>query len=355
MATLLQLALFTLLILAAQSNVIEPDTIEQELFLYQHQIYTLQKKIKSECPDLIRVKHELYHDNFTSLNLELAKTTLNQLEVILRSCSDVHKSHAVMTSSSPAPDFQEHYERGATTSGIYLIDPPTGSKTPFSVWCDFFHGHGWTVIQKRFDGSVDFFRDWLSYKKGFGNITGEYWLGLDKIHALTQTNRRLKILVKAADGTLQSGTWSSFLIGSEGDNYKLSVRLDKIHALTQTNRRLNILVKAANETIQSGTWSSFIIGSEGDNYKLNVSSVAYNGSLPEPGLSYSNGMSFPTKDRDHDGSSGDNCAKGHHGAWWYKHCMLSNLNGSYDKTDNSGIWWYGLYHLKETVMRVSRD
>ncbi|XP_067939167.1 ryncolin-1-like [Watersipora subatra] len=279
MAALLQLALLTLLISAAQSNVPEPDTIEEDLFFYQHQIKAIHQILKTECPDLIRFKRELYHDGFTSLHLEAAKIAYN--------C-------------------QEHYERGSTTPGVYLIDPSSSNFEPFDVWCDFLDGHGWTVFQKRFDGSIDFYQDWSHYKKGFGTVTKEYWLGLDKIHALTQTNRKL-----------------------------------------------NILVKAANGTILSGTWSSFIIGSEGDNYKLSVSSAAYSGSLNENGLSYSNGMSFSTKDRDHD-EARVNCATYWHGAWWYKNCG-SNLNGSYDKTDSSGIFWHPLYQLKETVMRVSRD
>ncbi|XP_067940471.1 ryncolin-1-like [Watersipora subatra] len=93
----------------------------------------------------------------------------------------------------------------------------------------------------------------------------------------------------------------------------------------------------------------------GENFgRMKVSSVAYDGSLYECGLSYSNGMSFTTKDRDHDESSG-NCAAEHYGGWWYKNCMLSNPNAGYFNTGHSGIYWNSLLELKETVMRVSRD
>ena len=62
-------------------------------------------------------------------------------------------------------------------SGVYKIKIPDSGLDTFDVWCDFFDDHGWTVIQKRFDGSVDFYVYWSDYKNGFGNIDGEYWLG----------------------------------------------------------------------------------------------------------------------------------------------------------------------------------
>jgi ficolin len=33
------------------------------------------------------------------------------------------------------------------------------------------------IFQKREDGSEDFARSYAEYEEGFGNATGEYWLG----------------------------------------------------------------------------------------------------------------------------------------------------------------------------------
>ena len=51
------------------------------------------------------------------------------------------------------------------------------------VYCDMeSDGGGWTVYQRRQDGSEDFYRDWDDYVSGFGDLTGEFWLGLEKIY-----------------------------------------------------------------------------------------------------------------------------------------------------------------------------
>ena len=61
-------------------------------------------------------------------------------------------------------------------------------------------GGGWTVFQKRLDGSVNFYRGWDDYKRGFGNLTGEYWLGPDKIHRLTNDRGRLRVDLEDKSG-----------------------------------------------------------------------------------------------------------------------------------------------------------
>lgn len=37
------------------------------------------------------------------------------------------------------------------------------------------------VIQRRQDGTVNFYRKWVDYKRGFGSAAGEYWLGMTGI------------------------------------------------------------------------------------------------------------------------------------------------------------------------------
>jgi hypothetical protein len=86
------------------------------------------------------------------------------------------------------------------------------------------NGGGWTVFQRRQDGSVGFVRHWSDYKVGFGNLRGEFWLGLDKIHRLTTSNQSsLRVDMMDFYDTTGHVKYQSFSVASESDNYRLNV------------------------------------------------------------------------------------------------------------------------------------
>ena len=117
----------------------------------------------------------------------------------------------------------EAYKSGEKISGVYKINPD--GLEDFEVYCDHeTDGGGWTVFQKRLDGSVDFFRNWDDYKKGFGNLDGEFWLGLDKIHRLTVScNSKLRVDFEDNLGNSAFADYSFFTVASEEAKYQLSL------------------------------------------------------------------------------------------------------------------------------------
>jgi len=201
------------------------------------------------------------------------------------------------------------FYRGIGKSGLYNINPD--GKQPFQVFCDMDTSNGgWTVIQRRVDGSVDFFKNWVDYKLGFGNLETEFWLGNKKIHRLTKRkNMMIRFDLEDADGNKAYAEYRTFYIDGENDNYKLHV--------------------------------SSYSGTAGDSF------------------SYHNGMQFSTTDRDND-KSGSNCASHYHSAWWFSACFETNLNGKYlngpHKTSWRGVIWYHYKgdsnSLKKTEMKV---
>ncbi|XP_032088358.1 angiopoietin-related protein 2 [Thamnophis elegans] len=214
--------------------------------------------------------------------------------------------------SGPWRDCLQALEDGHGTSSIYLVKPENANRL-MQVWCDQRQDPGgWTVIQRRLDGSVNFFRNWETYKQGFGNIDGEYWLGLENIYWLTNQGN-YKLLVTMED-------WSGRKVFAE--------------------------------------YASFRLEPESEFYKLRVG--RYNGNAGDS-FTWHNGKQFTTLDRDHDVYTG-NCAHYQKGGWWYNACAHSNLNGvwyrggHYRSRYQDGVYWAefrgGSYSLKKVVMMI---
>ncbi|EDW73912.2 uncharacterized protein Dwil_GK19440 [Drosophila willistoni] len=196
------------------------------------------------------------------------------------------------------------------TSGIHLIQLP--NYLPFLVHCEGLTpaGPGWTVIQRRFDGSIDFYRNWKQYAKGFGKLNREFFLGLEKLHWLTNSQpHELYIIIKRFNGDWSYAHYDNFLIGNETEGFELQ-----------------------------------LLG----HYEGNASDA----------LRTHDKMKFSTFDRDNDEFIHMNCAVHHHGAWWYDFCSRSNLNGKYFKEEvdsaQSIYWepWYSFKSLKSVQMQI---
>ncbi|ALC39846.1 CG6788, partial [Drosophila busckii] len=140
----------------------------------------------------------------------------------------------------------------------------------FQVPCDSkFAGEGWAVIQRRIDGSVNFNRTWEEYKNGFGDLRGELWLGLERLHLMTK---------------LQP--------------HELFIQLEDFR----------------NET-RYARYTNFSIGNETQSYEL-LSLGDYDGNARDALKRHKN-RKFSTPERDNDKSHEMNCAANYASGWWF--------------------------------------
>ena len=79
------------------------------------------------------------------------------------------------------------------------------------------------MFQKRLDGSVDFDRVWKDYKQGFGNLSGEFWLGLNKVHRLTKERSKLRVELEDFNGQTAYAEYDLFGVADEGNKYRLTL------------------------------------------------------------------------------------------------------------------------------------
>ncbi|XP_073451104.1 angiopoietin-related protein 4 [Aquarana catesbeiana] len=197
-------------------------------------------------------------------------------------------------------------------SGIFKIQPANAQ--PFEVYCEITAEAGWTFVQRRIDGSVDFDQLWESYKNGFGNLSGEFWLGLAKMHQIAEQGL--------------------YIMHIELQDWEGSIQYMEVH---------------------------FHLGGPDKAYALQLLGPV-TGDLKNA-LSEFQQQAFSTQDRDQDLQSDVNCAKLLSGGWWFSTCGKSNLNGKYfhsiprqRRERKQGIFWKTWkgrhYPLKSTVIKI---
>ena len=166
---------------------------------------------------------------------------------------------------------------------------------------------GWIVIQRRVpNGTVNFYRGWKDYEEGFGDLDSEFWYGLRNIHCLT-TRESVDLRIDLQDEQGNKVTW---------------------------------------------VYQQFSVDGPDQKYRLHIGQGTGTPSGSFDAMAYHNNMSFSTFDRDNDQSSG-NCAVPYRGAWWYKSCFNTNLNGPHTPitpppptpTANRIMWSNGTHYI----------
>ncbi|XP_022215487.2 angiopoietin-4 isoform X2 [Drosophila obscura] len=206
---------------------------------------------------------------------------------------------------SPATSCLQYY---LAVQGILRLQLTAESES-FYVACD----EDWTVILNRSSDEINFERGWLDYKDGFGNLAGDFFIGLNKLHALTSSAiHELRIVFEDFEGNVAYAGYSTFAIGSEKELYPLSLL---------------------------GRFQSDLSPSAGDS------------------LSYHAGAKFSTIDSDNDNCVDCNCALKHKGAGWFNNCGTSNILGHYHLQNfalagESGIFWDSFQGKDYSLRRV---
>ncbi|XP_013402618.1 fibrinogen-like protein 1 [Lingula anatina] len=314
----------------------EMRTLSHRLHHLNKQFNTVQDKETKQSAVIKHLRDEMARQQSTMDNLQSDVQRLQALVGNLTSSlgslkqapsqTQAHVTPTAKVETTDVPfvplfpkDCEEVYKNGGLRypGEYYIMIQPSDTDHAFKACCRITNESGWTVIQRRQDGSVNFFRKWEDYKTGFGDLKGEFWLGNDHIHDLTsQGAYKLRIEMETWEGKSYYAEYDSFSVGAESDLYKLSVK-------------------------------------------------GYHGNAGDSLTSYwenHDGQPFSTVDRDNDDRYYDNCAKHYRGAWWFKSCFESHLNGVYyqkGKHNNyfvrNGVQWNTIHlhsSLKYAIMMV---
>ncbi|XP_033837950.1 angiopoietin-related protein 3-like [Periophthalmus magnuspinnatus] len=298
--------------LVTSEQVEEITALRKTIYSQEQSIAELLKAVKEQSHQLNqqRSKIKILEDKVAA-NVHQATTeknfSMSNSEVLSLPPYRFSEKTGSKLMSLPA-DCSELFNQGERVSGVYVINP--GTSEPFMAFCDMTTGE--TVIQRRTDGSINFDQNWEKYESGFGDLQGEFWLGLSRIHSL-----------------------------SVQGNSVLHIHLEECKQLRRVFE-----YRFALEGPQS-------------NYTIHLSPLSHD--LPDVMGNQTN-TTFSTKDRDNGKQHHHNCIQDT-GGWWFHPCGGTNLNGKYFKSrrrpgQKRGIQWRagrrGSSSLKFTQMSVGR-
>ncbi|XP_060658497.1 angiopoietin-related protein 2-like [Drosophila nasuta] len=282
--------------------------------IYAEQIEDLQRKTTIDSDAILKEKQLLIDEGLETISsyttiineqakqIELLKEDLQvkdqiifHLETKTQDITDKFKNLEDLSTTSITETDDSSCLAFGDSNDVHLIKIDDGEA--FEVPCESrVAGNGWTVIQRRLDGSVKFNRNWLEYKEGFGNLSGEFFIGLEKLHRMTVARP-----------------------------HELYIHLINFHNESSYAHYDNIVIDGESELYTLRGLGTFE-GNAGDSMRDNEQ------------------QKFSTYDRDNDLSEAS-CAVNCLGGWWYNKCGSSNLNGQYtqqdDYYDNTdfGIYW----------------
>ncbi|XP_068445249.1 fibrinogen gamma chain [Clinocottus analis] len=310
----------------AQQDYFKQSTNMLDDILRYENTYNAQERQIHELQDLVSSNERRMSD--------MKKLSIQMQQRCSEPCKD-----SVEIQPLTGTDCQDVANKGATISGLYYLKPATATEQ-FLVYCEIDgFGRGFTVIQRRRDGSLDFHKDWVQYKNGFGHLspddTTEFWLGNEKIHLLTAATTMptvLRIELVDWEGNKRYADYTMFRVGPEVDMYRL-------------------------------TYGYYLGGDAGDAFD----GFDFGDDPSDKFYTSHNGMQFSTADKDNDKYQG-NCAQQDGSGWWMNRCHAAHLNGKYYQGgrytekdagefgfDNGIIWvtWHNRwYSLKETTMKI---
>ena len=275
---------------------------------------TLNEFVYQELEHLANSTHDL------EKKYETMKNDIDALRKLHRPCepckaSSHDKNMCDCTDIKPKKDCLEFFQNGYKINGVYRLKRP-GFHT-LHAYCDqTTQGGGWTVFQRRQDGSVDFKKKWNDYKNGFGKLEGEFWFGNENIHDLTKSSFAPKK--------------SQLLI-----NMRMKGKLSPEYV----------------------KYSTFEITDEATKYVLKINGFSGNVTFNPRGFDYNNNRPFSTIDDDNDGWSGNCASKRGDGGWWYGYCSYVQFNSQYKFTKSNGeiFWYYDRIQPEFVEMKMRRN